>query len=71
MSCVVTNRWSDWSTQSWNSNKLALRVHKINDDYVVSDSIVTFLNRTFSDPERLYMTPIPLIVFCYCIIIYC
>ena len=44
MSCVVTNRWSDWSTQSWSSNKLALRVHKINDDYVVSDRIVTFFS---------------------------
>nr|XP_058962083.1 uncharacterized protein LOC131789028 [Pocillopora verrucosa] len=39
MSCVVTNRWSDWSTQSWNSNKLALRVHKINDDYVVESKL--------------------------------
>ena len=36
MSCVVTNQWSDWSTQAWNSNKLALRIHKIQDDYVVS-----------------------------------
>ena len=36
MSCVVTNNWSDWSTQAWNSNKLALRIHKIQDDYVVS-----------------------------------
>lgn len=35
MSCVVTNNWSDWSTQAWNSNKLALRIHKIQDDYVV------------------------------------
>ena len=41
MSCVVTNKWSDWSTQEWNSNKLALRVHKIKDDYVVSVSIIT------------------------------
>ena len=35
MSCVATNGWSDWSTQSWKENKLALRVHKIGDDYVV------------------------------------
>lgn len=35
MSCVVTNKWSDWSTQTWKSNKLALRVHKIQNDYVV------------------------------------
>ena len=35
MSCVVTNKWSDWSTQTWKDNKLALRVHKIRDDYVV------------------------------------
>ncbi|KAM7446690.1 hypothetical protein ABFA07_005042 [Porites harrisoni] len=35
MSCVVTNKWSDWSTQTWKSNKLALRVHKIQDDYVI------------------------------------
>ena len=39
MSCVVTNKWSDWSTQAWNSNKLALRIHKIQDDYVVSQKI--------------------------------
>ena len=31
----MTNIWSDWSTQTWKDNKLALRVHKIQDDYVV------------------------------------
>lgn len=40
MSCVVTNNWSDWSTQAWNSNKLAIRIHKIQDDYVVSWNMV-------------------------------
>lgn len=51
MSCVVTNKWSDWSTQAWNSNKLALRIHKIGDDYVVSQER-TFLQYmyTFSKP---------------------
>lgn len=39
MSCVVTNNWSDWSTQAWNSNKLALRIHKIQDDYVIESKL--------------------------------
>ncbi|XP_048577382.1 uncharacterized protein LOC116610684 isoform X1 [Nematostella vectensis] len=33
-SCVVTNKYSDWSTQDWHDGKLALRIHKICDDYV-------------------------------------
>ncbi|XP_032227287.1 regulation of enolase protein 1 isoform X2 [Nematostella vectensis] len=34
-SCVVTNKYSDWSTQDWHDGKLALRIHKICDDYVI------------------------------------
>ena len=57
MSCVVTNRWSDWSTQSWSSNKLALRVHKINDDYVVSDRIVTFFSSYLFLSQKIIYDP--------------
>ncbi|XP_029214497.1 uncharacterized protein [Acropora muricata] len=35
MSCVVTNKWSDWSHEEWKDNRLALRVNKIDDDYVI------------------------------------
>ena len=35
MSCVVTNKWSDCSTHLWAESMLALRIHKIQDDYVV------------------------------------
>ena len=35
MSCVVTKKWSDWSREKWKDNKLAVRVNKIDDDYVV------------------------------------
>ena len=35
MSCVVTNKFSDWSKLPWVDNRIALRVHKMHDDYVV------------------------------------
>ncbi|KXJ22747.1 Regulation of enolase protein 1 [Exaiptasia diaphana] len=35
LSCVVTNKWSDWSTQDWHESKLSLKIHKIFDDYVI------------------------------------
>lgn len=35
LSCVVTNGYSDWSTQSWPTNKLCIRVHKIKCSLVV------------------------------------
>lgn len=36
LSVVVTNEFSDWSTQPWQSNSISLKVHKVNQ----SDSIV-------------------------------
>jgi len=30
LSCVVTNTYSDWSTQDWLSNSVRIRVHRIN-----------------------------------------
>lgn len=36
VSCVVTNTFSDWSTQAWESNTLTMRLHRINvHDFVV------------------------------------
>ncbi|XP_068698813.1 uncharacterized protein [Montipora capricornis] len=35
MSCVVTKKWSDWSREKWKDNKLAVRMNKIDDDYVI------------------------------------
>lgn len=35
LSCVVTNEFSDWSTQSWSSGELRLRVFRQKHSYVV------------------------------------
>uniref|UniRef100_A0A7M5V7C6 DUF1349 domain-containing protein n=2 Tax=Clytia hemisphaerica TaxID=252671 RepID=A0A7M5V7C6_9CNID len=35
LSCVVTNDYSDWSTQDYDSSNLAIRLYKLNSDYVV------------------------------------
>ena len=35
LSCVVTNDYSDWSTQNFDSNKLSLRLYKLGSDFVV------------------------------------
>lgn len=35
LSCVVTNKFSDWSTQPWTSNELCIRVHKLGESAVV------------------------------------
>ena len=36
LSCVTTNVYSDWSTQLWPTNRLAIRVYKLGNDFVVS-----------------------------------
>lgn len=41
LSCVVTNDFSDWSTQNFDSNKLFLRLYKIGYDFVVEAKSVT------------------------------
>ena len=35
LSCVVTNDFSDWSTQNFDSNQLFLRLYKLGNDFVV------------------------------------
>ncbi len=38
LSCVTTNVHSDWSTQTWPTNRLAIRVYKLGNDFVVSST---------------------------------
>ncbi|XP_038061854.1 regulation of enolase protein 1-like isoform X2 [Patiria miniata] len=38
LSCVVTNTYSDWSTEDWPSASLHIRVFRIKNDFVVEGS---------------------------------
>ena len=44
LSCVTTNVYSDWSTQPWPTNRLAIRVYKLGNDFVVNDHLIKFQN---------------------------
>ena len=68
MSCVVTNKWSDWSTQSWKDNKLALRVHKIQDDYVVRalESVTLSLPESIMETCSVVLTFAPVYKILWC-----
>ena len=35
LSCVVTNNYSDWSTQQYPSGHLSIRIYKLGNNYVV------------------------------------
>lgn len=35
LSCVVTNCYSDWSTQVYNSGELSIRLYKLGSDFIV------------------------------------
>ena len=44
LSCVTTNVYSDWSTQPWPTNRLAIRVYKLGNDFVVNDTVIKSKN---------------------------